>query len=408
LIADLKSIAPRSDVTVFSTGIPEEMIFPSIAVLPSVDMSPEQDQEYFCDGMAEELVNALVKIEGLRVPSRTSAFQFKGKGFNIHEIGAKLKVKTVLESSVRKSGEMLRITAQLIDVEDGYHIWSEKYDRNMKDIFTVQDEISLAIVDKLKVKLLRKEEDALVKHYTDNIEAYNLYLKGRYFWNRRYEGGLQKGIECFQQAIGKDPLYALAYAGIADCYNLIGEFGFLPPKVAYPEAKKAAEKALEIDGMLAEAHASLGWISLFYDWDWPVAKRRLEQAIELNPKYSTAHAWYALCLALMEKFEEAITEVKRAQELDPLSLIINATVGLILYFARRNDEALEQYSKTLEIDPNFSLAYFFQEGSFIESEMWKKATAASQKLVALSDGSPFAVPRAPTANGLPSERATSF
>jgi len=391
LITDLKSIVLKSDPTVYSPVVLREKTSPSIAVLPSVDMSPEKDQEYFCDGMAEELTSALTKVKGLQVASRTSAFQFKGKGYDIREIGEKLKVQTVLESSVRKAGNRLRITAQLISVSDGYHIWSDKYDRDMEDIFVIQDEISLEIVDKLKVKLLKEEKDVLVKRYTDNIEAYNLYLKGRYFWNRRYEGGLQKGIDCFQQAVNKDPFYAIAYAGIADCYNLIGEYGFLSPKEAYSKAKWAAEKALEIDDTLAEAHTSRAWIFLFYDWDFPAAEREFKRAIDLRPNYGTAHAWYALYLALIERFDEAIAEVKCAQELDPLSLIINATVGLIFYFARKSDEAIEQYHKALDIDPNFSLTYFFLGGSYIEKAMWEEAIAAFQKLVILSEGSPYAV-----------------
>ena len=363
----------------------------SIAVLPFTDLSSERDQEYFCNGMAEELIIALTKIERLQVASRTWAFQFKGKGYDMDEIGRKLKVESVLEGSVRKAGNRLRITAQLINVVDGFHIWSEKYDRNMEDIFAIQDEISLAIVDKLKVKLLGEEKEALVKRHTDNLGAYNLYLKGRYFWNRRYEGGLQKGLEHFKQAINKDPLYALAYSGIADCYNLLGLYGSLPPKKAYPKAKAAAEKAVETDNKLAEAHASLGFIGMFFDWDWAGAEKEFRQAFDLNPDYATAHEWYALYLAIIGRFDEALAEVRRAQELDPLSIIISAIVGLIFYLARRYDEAIEQYNKTFEMDPNFSIAHLYQGAAYADKAMWKEAIAAWKKLVTVTEGSPFAV-----------------
>jgi len=363
----------------------------SIAVLPFTDLSPKKDQEYFCDGMTEELINALIKIKRLQVASRTSAFQFKGKGYDMHEIGEKLKVQTVLEGSVRKAGNKLRITAQLVDVDDGYHLWSEKYDRDMEDIFAIQDEISLAIVDKLKVELLGEEKEALVKRHTDNLKAYHLYLKGRYFWNRRFEGGLQKAIEYFQQAIDKDPLYALAYSGMADCYNLLGLYGFFPPKEVYARAKTAAKKALEIDDNLAEAQSSLGFIGTFFDWDWPAAEIEFKRAIDLNPNYATAHEWYALYLAIMGRFDEAIAEVKRAQELDPLSIIINAIAGLIFYLARRYDEAIEHYRKTFEMDPNFSMAYLYQGAAYADRDMWEEAVEAWKKLVTLSGGSQFAV-----------------
>ena len=351
----------------------------SIAVLPFADLSPHKDQEYFCDGMAEELINALTKIEKLQVASRTSAFQFKEKGYDIHEIGKKLKVKSVLEGSVRKAGNRLRITAQLINVEDGYHLWSEKYDRDLEDIFAIQDEISLAIIDKLKVKLLREEKAKLIKRHTDNLEAYNLYLKGLYFWNRRHEGDLKRAIDYFQQAIKKDPLYAFPYIGIADTFNLLGHFGFLPPGEAFPKAKAAAKKALEIDDTLGEAHTSLGWISTMYDWDWLSAENEYKLAIKLNPNYATAHEWYALFLAGMERFDEAIAEMKRAQALDPLSLMINAVAGVAFYFARQYDKAIEQYQKTIEMNPSFSFAHLWLGMAYLEKAKYEEAVASLQK-----------------------------
>jgi TolB-like protein len=252
---------------------------PSISVLPFRNMSSERDQEYFCEGIAEELINALVKLEGLRVAARTSAFQFKDRDSNVKKVGAELDVKTVLEGSVRKSGERLRITAQLINVEDGFHLWSEKYDRKLEDIFAIQDEISLAIVDKLKVRLLGGERKALVRRHTTDQEAHNSYLKGRYFWNRRHEGGMKAAMENFHLAIEKDPSYALAHVGIADTYNITGLFGYLPPNETFSKAKAAAARALEIDPTLGEAHASLGFVKTFFDWDWYSAEEEFQRAI---------------------------------------------------------------------------------------------------------------------------------
>jgi serine/threonine protein kinase/Tfp pilus assembly protein PilF len=362
---------------------------PSIAVLPFINLSGEKEQEYFCDGMAEEIINALTHIEGLRVVARTSAFSFRDKETDIREIGKKLNVETLLEGSVRKSGNRVRITAQLVNVGDGYHLWSERFDRDLADVFAIQDEISLAIVDKLKVKLLKEEKAKLVKRYTDDLEAYNLYLKGRYFWYRRYEGGLQKAVECFQQAIDQDPLYALAYAGIADCYNQFGLWGFLHPKEAYPKAKVACTKALEIDDTLAEAYASLGWIEMFYDWDWAEAEKAYKRAIELNPNYATVHYYYGLYLG--SRGIEAIAETKKSVELDPLNLVHNAVLGFIFYMGGQIDEAIDQLHKTLEMDPNFAITRFFLGLSYIEKEKWEEAIASLKIFASLWQGIPFPI-----------------
>ena len=364
---------------------------PSIAVLPFTNLSADKEQEYFCDGMAEEIINALTQVEGLRVVARTSAFSFRGKEIDIREIGRKLNVETLLEGSVRKAGNRLRITAQLVNVADGYHLWSERYDREMEDVFAIQEEISLSIVDKLKVKLLKEEKVKLGKRYTDNPEAYNLYLKGRYFWDRRYEGGLQKAVECFQEAIDKDPLYALAYTGIADCYNQFGLWSFLHPKEAYSKAKVACAKALEIDDTLAEAYGSLGWIKTFYDWDWAEAEKAFKRGLILNPNYAAAHYFYGLYLSITGNGVEAIAEVKKSVELDPLCLAHNAVLGISLCWWRQYDEAIEQIHKTLEMDPNFALAYFFLGLTYAGKMRWKEAIISLQKSVNLWQGSPIAL-----------------
>ncbi len=359
----------------------------SIAVLPFVNISADPENEYFSDGMTEELINALTKVEGLHVASRTSAFAFKGQHQDIRKVGEQLNVSTVLEGSVRKAGNKLRITAQLINVADGYHLWSETFEREMKDVFAIQDEISRAIVNALKVKLTGKENAPIVNLYTENLEAYNLYLQGRYFWNRRTEEGLKRAIEYFEQAIEKDQKYALAYAGLADCYNLLGAYSVLPPKESVPRAKTAAAKALTIDNTLAEAHEALAHVRMLYDWNWSDAERDFKQAIELNANYATARQRYAIYLTAMGRFDEAIVEIKRAKELDPISLIINTDVGLMFYLKRQYDEAIEQYLKTLEIDSSFSVAHFALGLAYEQKDQFPEAIAEFQKAITLSGGS---------------------
>ena len=331
---------------------------PSIAVLPFVNMSADAENEYFCDGLAEELLNALAKIEHLGVAARTSSFFFKGKEADVREIGRKLNVSTVLEGSVRKSGTRLRITAQLINVADGFHLWSERYDREMADIFEVQDEISLMIVEKLKVKLLGEEKAAVLKRYTDNTEAYQLYLKGRFHWNKRTGAALRLSIGFFQQAIDKDPNYALAYAGLADAWVLLPRYYAGSAPECYPKAKAAALKALELDETLAEAHATLALTLYDYDWNLAESNREFQRAIEISPNYATAHHWYGNSnLTTMERFDEAIAALQRAQELEPLSLTINVDLGNVWFNARQYDKAIAQLQKTLEIEPDFYPAH---------------------------------------------------
>jgi serine/threonine-protein kinase len=331
---------------------------PSIAVLPFINLSADKEQEYFCDGMAEEIINALSQVEDLRVVARTSAFSFRGKEIDIREIGKKLNVQALLEGSVRKAGNRVRITAQLINVVDGYHLWSERFDRDLADVFAIQDEISLAIVDKLKVKLLGDEKEKMLKRYTQNLEAYDLYLKGRYHWNRRTPEALKKAMAHFEQVIRKDPDYALAYAGLADCYSMLAQVYVLPPKEAFPKAKALASRALQIDETLAEAHTSLAFVLSTFDWDWAGAEREFRRAIELNPNYATAHQWFAMGLLVeLGRTSEAIEEIHKALELDPLSLIINTAAGHVYLCAGREDKAVEQAEKILDMDSTFGFAH---------------------------------------------------
>jgi TolB-like protein/Tfp pilus assembly protein PilF len=352
----------------------------SIAVLPFDDLSQQKDQEYFCDGLTEELINRLTNIASLRVPARTSSFFFKGKEVDIQEIGKRLNVAWILEGSIRKAEDTLRITVQLIDVKDGYHIWSERYDRKLDDIFAIQDEISLAVVDKLKINLIggEKEKALLTKRYTESHEAYELYLKGRYFLEK-FE--IQKSLDHFHQAIEKDPTFVLPYAGIGLNYNTQGLMGFLSPKEAFPRAKEAAEKALEMDDTLGYAHAVLGTTILLYDWDWEASERENKRAIELNPNNAGSHFGYAFYLSAMGRLDEALAEHKRAIELDPLSLSIRSSLGLNFRLMRQNDRAIEQFKKVLEMNPNDFIASQFLALTYADKGMYDEAMAKAKKLL---------------------------
>jgi TolB-like protein len=357
---------------------------PSIAVLPFTNMSADKENEYFCDGLSEELINALSHIRELRVAARTSAFAFKGKEIDIREVGKRLNVGAILEGSVRKSVQRLRITAQLLNVEDGYYIWSGQFDREMKDIFDIQEEISLTIVDHLKLTLLKDEKEKILKRHTENYEAYEYYLKGRYFWYRRYEKGLQRALQYFQQAVEKDPGYALPYMGIADTFASLGVFSFMSPFHAFSRAKAAANKALEIDPELAEPYASLGWIALWHDWDWQAAETFFLRAIQMQPDYAPVHQWYGNCLACMGRFDESIQEGRKACELEPLEPINSTQLGFEFHLARRFDESIGELRRVIESDPEFSVAYWLQSGNFMVKKMWAEAIVMSKRFVELS------------------------
>ncbi|MCK4431993.1 MAG: protein kinase [Candidatus Aminicenantes bacterium] len=369
ILSELKVIKESITTTQKITGELESITAPlaretkekSIAVLPFSDLSPQKDQEYFCDGLAEELINSLTHINELRVPARSSSFSFKGKDLDIREVGKALNVETVLEGSVRKAGNRLRITAQLINVADGYHMWSERYDRDMDDIFAIQDEISLAIVDNLKVKLLKGEKTKIVKRHTEDKEAYNLYLKGRYFWNRRHEGDMMKAIECYQQALEKDSFYSLPYVGIADVFNVLGLWSFIDPKEAFSKAKAAVSKALELDDSLGDAYTSLGFINMCFEWKWAEAEKNYKRGIELNPKNAYAHAWYSIYLIGQKRHDEAVEESQEALELEPLSPLMNAILGLVVGIGIGGDtvKGREQLHKALEMEPNLPMGHLW-------------------------------------------------
>jgi TolB-like protein/Tfp pilus assembly protein PilF len=326
----------------------------SVGVLPFVNMSPEHENDYFSDGMTEELTNALTHVEGLRVASRTSAFAFKGKDLDLREIGARLGVRSMVEGSVRKVGNRIRITAQLVDAVSGFHIWSQAFERTISDVFTLQEEISQAIVRGLRLRIGSGAGGSLVQPATALVEAYTLYLRGRYFANKRTPDSLRLAIEYFEQAIELDSEYALAHAGIGECYTLLGfeEFGNLPPCEAMPRAEQSLERALAIESGLAEGHHWRGAVAFLFEYDWPKAEAALVRATELKPTYSLAHTWYAVFLSAMGRHEEALARIHHAEQLDPLAITIHTVVGHTYYLARRFDEALQRYLATAEMDPD--------------------------------------------------------
>jgi len=363
----------------------------SIAVLPLENLSHDPEQEYFADGMTDALITNLGKIRALRVISRTTAMHFKGTKKTLPEIARELNVDAVVEGSVLRSGNRVRVTANLLHAPTDRHLWANSYESELRDVLVLQGEVARAIAEEVRIKLTPEEQARLTPTRPVNPEAFEAYLRGRYFWNRRTEEALKKGIEFFGQALEKDPAYALAYAGLADSYCVLGDYSFLPPKEAIPRAKAGATKALELDETSAEAHTSLAFVKHRYEWDWLGAEREFKRAIELNPNYATAHHWYSDYLEQMGRHDEAITEIKRAQQLDPLSLIINAVVGRRFRSARRYDEAVEQLRKTLEMDPNFAVAHWLLGDAYEQKGKYESAIAEYQKGRSASGGSVYLV-----------------
>ena len=353
-----KLITPLENAGVTIKEQPMDHLPPkSIAVLPFVNMSNDPEQEYFSEGMAEEILNSLTHLKDLKVAGRTSSFQFKGKKIGLPELGHKLGVSKVLEGSVRKQGNRLRISVQLINVEDGFHLWSEKYDRDLQDIFAIQDEIALAVTEKLKVTLLEYDREQITKTHTQNTEAYQLYLQGRYFWNKRNKESLETSMKYFHEAIDIDPNYALAWAGLADSYNLLREYGKSSRNEGYSKAKAAAKKALEIDSQLGEAHISLAELLMNDEWDWLNALNEFKLGLEMNPNYATGHHWYAEWFMYQGNFGQALEEISKAVKLDPVSQAILTDRALILYYSRQYDKAIEHIMPALQLNANFSSSH---------------------------------------------------
>jgi TolB-like protein len=363
----------------------------SIAVLPFVDMSKEKDQGYFCDGMTEEIINALVHIRNLKVIARTSSFAFSNKQIDIREIGRTLNVETVLEGSIRKEGDHIRITAQLISVEDGLNIWSERYDCDLKEVFAIQDEISMAIADKMKINLSESDKVSTGDRHTKNLEAYNLYLKGCFFWQTLTFKGFGKAVDYYEQALIKDPDYALVYTGLASLTVQNSFHGNSPPNIAYPKAINYLEKALNIDDTLAEAYSTLGTIDTFFNWDWGSAESNFHRALQLKPNSPLIHLFYSFFLTCTRRIEEAIDEIKFAQELDPLSVYINSHLGIA--YSNLNgqyDKAIEEFLTVISINPNYHFAHLHLGNAYYGKSMLKEASAEYEKAVSLSDDLPYA------------------
>ena len=398
------SLAPRSTADVAartedsSSGIQPSGAAPrrrrtrkaidSIAILPFANASNEPDADYLSDGITETIINNLSQLPRLRVMARSTMYRYKGKAVDPQQVGRDLDVRAVLAGRVLNRGEMLLISTELVDVADGSQLWGEQYSRRLSDIFSVQEEISSNISDKLRLKLSGKEKKQLSKRHTENAEAYQLYLKGRFYWNKWSEEGFNKSIEYYEQAISLDPQFGLAYSGLSDTYGALWYFNFLTAQEALPKATAMALKAIEIDERLAEAHLSLANAKFFYEWDWDAGEREYKRAIELNPSYANAHHMYAFYLVARGQIDEAIDEIKRAQELDPLSVIISGAMSMPFYYKRQYDRAIKETLKSLELDPNFLLA---REGLGTFYEMagrFDEAVEEYLKSLTLSGGTP--------------------
>lgn len=358
-------------------------------MLPFANVGADPDNEVFSDGIAEELTNALSKLEGLHVVARSSAFAFKGRREDVREIGRRLGVGTVLDGSVRRAGNDVRVTAELVSVADGYRLWSERYDRRLNDVFAIQDEIAGAIAEVLEAKLLGAPKAyARAAAPAGDPRAYEHYLRGRHHWNRRTAHALQESVEAFEKALAIDPAHAASHAGIADSYVVLGVYSHRPPGEVMPRAKAAAERALAIDSSLAEAHTALACVRALYEWDWEAADATFRRAIAHNPQYATAHQWYAMnCLVPQGRFDAAQKELERALALDPLSLAVNVSVGLRHFYARQFASAEAGLRHTLGLDPAFGTAHYFLGHTYIATGRYEDAIPELERAVELQGGS---------------------
>ena len=363
----------------------------SLAVLPLEDLSGDPGHDYFADGMTEALITDLAKIKALRVISRTSAMQYKGVRKPVTGIARELGVDAVIEGSVLRSSDRVRITAQLIHAATDQHLWAESYERDFRDILSLQSEIARQIANEVKVTLTPQERVRLGSARKVNPEAHELYLKGRYHWNKRSEASLKKALSYFDQVIESDPTYAQGYAGLADCYNILGYYNSVSPEEAYPKGRAAAVKALELDDSLAEPHATLGVVMRDFEWDWAGAEGEFQRAIELNPGYAEAYHWRSTLFSILGRHEEALREKARALAMDPLSVVIKADLARLFYFARDYDHSLEQYRAALDMDPNFSSAHVWLAQVYEQKGLFEEAVSELQAGVRLAGDSTYAL-----------------
>jgi len=387
LIGDLQGLSVRSGTVPVIAVAPRPHA--SVAVLPFLNLNPEPDSEYFSDGLTEELIHALSRLPGLQVVSRTSAFEFKGKAQNVRKIGEQLKVSTVVEGSVRRMQDRLRVSAQLVNVSDGYCLWSQRFDCTMKDIFAVQEETAQSIADLLKVELGSKAGTGLVKPYTANFDAYDLYLRGRFQWNKRSLEGFQKALEYFGRALALDPNYAPAYAGIADYHISVASWGLEPPTEAWPKAKDAVSKALQADETLAEGHTSMGVIRMWYEWNWKEAEQEFLRAIELKPGEALAHVQYNLLLVQTGRSEEAEEQIRIALASDPLSVPANVYLAGVYHYRRDYDRSLGQARRALELDANDIEAHVVLALNYEQKRDFGQAIVELERAYILSGNNPL-------------------
>lgn len=364
--------------TVELAGAPTLQPEKSIAVLPFDNLSPAA-HDYFSDGLSEDITGQLTRIAELKVISRTSAMKYKGVQKNLRQVATELGVTYVLEGSVRTSGQRVRIAARLVHTPSNTQIWADSYDRKLTDIFAIQIEVARTIAAALKARISAVEQQRIERTPTDSLEAYQLYLKGRYHWAKRTEGALQTAIAYFEEAIARDPNYAQAYAGLAQVYSTLGDWIWLCPKLAYPQAQAAAEKALALNPLSAKAMTALGHVNSHMHWHWEEAQHQFQRAIELNPSYGTAHHWYGECLAAMGHLGEALFQLRRAHELDPFSLQINASLGLVLYFQDKVDPAIAQYERTLAVNDGYFAAHLFLGIAYLRKDLPKLALVAFER-----------------------------
>jgi len=364
-------------------------VIDSLAVLPFGNTGGDPEHEYLSDGITGSLINSLATLPKLRVMAQSTVSRYKVRDIDPQAVGRELGVRAVLTGRIMQSGGSLRIGTELVDVATGSQLWGAQYDRKPGDIFAVQDEISSEISGKLRLQLTRAEKKQLTKRHTESAEAYRLYLKGRHHWNRWTEEGFYRAIEYFQQAVENDPTYALAYAGLADCYVLLGWNSYLPPKAAFPRGKVAAKAALQFDPELAEAHTPLAALLWLHDWEWDKAQTEFKRSLELGPTYPTANHWYAEYTMTMGRHDEAMVRIRKSQDLDPLSLIINVSVGWSLYFARRYNDAIEQLRRTLDLDPNYPVTHWILGLLLRNTGRYEEAIAEGEKGVNFSGGSPL-------------------
>jgi TolB-like protein/Tfp pilus assembly protein PilF len=389
----LVSILPVVSVWLFRSRGAGPPNIRSLAVLPLDNLSGDASQNYFADGMTDELITDLAQISALRVISRTSVMLYKGARKPLPEIARELSVDAVVEGTVLRSGDAVRITVQLVEARADKHLWAATYESELRDTLTLQKRVASAVADQIRIKLTPQEQAGLKSVQVVNTQAYESYLKGRYFWNKRTADGLKVALAYFKQAIEEDPKYAQAYSGLADTFALLGDWQYavMNPKEAFPKAKAAASKALELDGTLGEAHNSLAFVLDGFEWDLDSGGREFRRAIELSPGYATAHHWYAWHLSLLNRYDEALAEIRKAENLDPLSLIINEDLAEILVLAHSYDESIRQSRKTIEMDAHFGLAYNQLGQAYLQKHLHSEAVVELQKAVQLSGDSPTCI-----------------